>query len=302
METIQTSREQIDLERRRVAEHYEHDPEIFRMVLGARRAYSTAIWSQADDTLDTAQERKCQSIAARLSLAPGERVLDVGCGWGSVLLYLAKKHPEVSFDALTLSQKQRDEVSRLAIEGGVSEKIRLILEHFETAPLTEGSYDAIYFVGSIVHMKHREAVLSRAAKLLKPGGRLFISDCYFPVQERGDRDSRANRYILHEVLGYCQLRPLSEELLDIERNGLDILHVQDLTASYVKTVDAWIDNIRKHRAEINARAPGFAHILQSYITVGRRSFHQRTALEYMLVAQKSGPLSRRIDPSYWPVL
>ena len=64
------------------------------------------------------------------------------------------------------------------------------------------SFDAVYFVGSIVHMHSREGIIRRMTRALKPGGRLFISDCYYPEQVRGDRNSRATTYILHEVLGY----------------------------------------------------------------------------------------------------
>ena len=85
--------------------HYDHEKQIFEWVLGQRMAYSTGIWVSDDDTLDTAQERKCRIIASRLALGPGSRALDVGCGWGSVLLYLAE-HTAAEFHGVTLSSRQ----------------------------------------------------------------------------------------------------------------------------------------------------------------------------------------------------
>src|SRR5215207_5668624 len=112
---------------------------------------------------------------------------------------------------------------------GVEGRIRVDLCHVEDLTLKPESLDAVYFVGSIVHMHSRKGLIHRMTRALKPGGRLFISDCYYPAQVRGDRNSRATTYILHEVLGYCLLRKLNEELRDLKDN------------SYVKTVKVWIE-------------------------------------------------------------
>ena len=297
----QTSRrehEQIKFECARVPVHYDHEKEIFEWVLGRRMAYSTGIWVSDDDTLDAAQERKCSIIASGLALGPGARALDVGCGWGSVLLYLAE-HTAAEFHGVTLSTRQRDELLRRARTLGVEGRIRVDLCHVEDLTLEPESLDAVYFVGSIVHMHSREGIIRRMTRALKPGGRLFISDCYYPEQVRGDRNSRATTYILDEVLGYCLLRKLNEELRDLEGNGLDILHVDNLTDSYVKTVEAWIGNVRTHRGRIDALAPGFSATLQAYMRVGQRSFRRRTAIEYMILAQKAG--GEHLDRKCWSV-
>jgi cyclopropane-fatty-acyl-phospholipid synthase len=297
----QTSRrehDQIEFERARVPVHYEHEEQIFKWVLGQRMAYSTGIWSSADDTLDTAQERKCRTIAARLALGPGSRALDVGCGWGSVLLYLAE-HTPAQLHGVTLAARQRDELLHRAHNLGVEDRVRVDLCHVEDLALKSENLDAVYFVGSIVHMHRREDIIRDMARALKPGGRLFISDCYYPEKIRGDRNSRATHYILHEVLGYCLLRTLNEELGVLERNGLDILHVDNLTDSYVRTLEAWIGNVRAHRTRIDALAPGFAATLQAYMRVAQRSFRQRTAIEYMILAEKAG--CQHLDRGCWAV-
>ena len=137
-------------------------------------------------------------------------------------------------------------------------------------------------------MHNREAIHRRIERILRPGGRLLISDCFFPAVKRGPRDSTATDFILSKTLGYCRLLTLHEELGHIENAGLDIRLVEDRTSSYVRTVGHWIDNIRRNRDRINRLAPGFAHELQCYMTVGRTSFARRTALEYMILASK-GP-------------
>jgi cyclopropane-fatty-acyl-phospholipid synthase len=136
------------------------------------------------------------------------------------------------------------------------------------------------------------------ARALRPGGRLLISDCYFPVEKRGDRESSATQYIFVEALGYCRLLALAEELQLMERAGLDVLHVEDLTRHYVLTLERWIDNVRKNRRRIEALAPGFSAVLQQYMTVARLSFARRTALEYMVLATKGAPT---VDPGVWRV-
>src|SRR5215207_2303944 len=244
------------------------------------------------------RKEKCRIIASGLALGPGARALDVGCGWGSVLLYLAE-HTAAEFHGVTLSTRQRDELLRRARILGVEGRIRVDLCHVEDLTLEPESLDAVYFVGSIVHMQSREGIIRRMTRALKPGGRLFISDCYYPEQVRGDRNSRATTYTLDEVLGYCLLRKLNEELRDLEGNGLDILHVDNLTDSYVKTVEAWIGNVRTHRGRIDALAPGFSATLQAYMRVGQRSFRRRTAIEYMILAQKAG--GEHLDRKCWSV-
>lgn len=282
-----SAEEQRAFERDRVAEHYEYDPAIFSMVLGDTLAYSTGVYEAANDDLEIAQARKLGHIRELLNLAPNEVAFDVGCGWGSVMLSLAQD-TDARITGVTLSSQQKDFLLAKADRLGVRDRISVSVEHVEEVELEPESLDAIYFVGSIVHMHNREAVHAWAANALKPNGRLFISDCYFPTMERGDRLSAANDYILGRTLGYCRLTSLSEELVMMEAAGLDVVRVEDHTSSYVRTVGHWIDNIRRNRNQINKLAPGFARTLQAYMTIGRTSFARRTALEYMILAQKPG--------------
>jgi cyclopropane-fatty-acyl-phospholipid synthase len=295
--TKRTPEEQREHERREVAQHYEHNPDIFSLVLDRRLAYATGVFISPDEDLETAQERKFARVLAKLDIRPGEKVLDVGCGWGSLLLYLAQ-HTAGEFHGITLSSKQREVALQRARDWGVADRVRIDLTHVENLQPAPESYDVVLFSGSIVHMHNREEIHQRVGRLLKPGGRLFISDCYYPEQVRGNRDSNATQYIFVTALGYCRLLSLSEELGLIERAGLDLLHVEDLTSSYVLTLQRWIDNIRKHRARIEALAPGFAKVLQSYMTVARLSFDRRTALEYMILASKGRP---RLNIGAWPI-
>ncbi|HEY8042062.1 MAG TPA: class I SAM-dependent methyltransferase [Polyangiaceae bacterium] len=292
-----TPAEQREHERLRVAHHYEHDPEIFRLVLGRQRAYSVGVFAGPDDDLETAQDRKLARIREKLDLRPDETVLDVGCGWGSVLLHLAE-HTRAKIHGITLSAQQRDVTQQRARDLGAGERVRVEVRHVEELDLPAESVDAVVFSGSIVHMHDRAAVHRLVGRVLRPGGRLLISDCYFPKQERGDRNSEATQHIFVTALGYCRLIPLSEELSLVEDAGLDVTHVEDLTENYVRTVDRWVDNVRRHRKAIDAMAPGFARLLQTYMTVGRMSFHRRSALEYMILAVKGRP---RVNYGAWPV-
>jgi cyclopropane-fatty-acyl-phospholipid synthase len=280
-----TAAEQREFERERVAAHYENSPEVFSLVLDRALTYSTGVYVHPGEDLETAQQRKFGYVASLLAIRPGETVLDVGCGWGSNLLYLAA-HTQGLFHGITLSARQRDELRRRAAERGLEDRVRVTVCHVEELMATPESVDAVLFSGSIVHMRNRGEIHRLVARVLKPGGRLLISDCYFPSEVRGDRASRATDYIFYKTLGYCRLLNLHEELGLIEQAGLDVRHVQDLTASYIQTLEAWTANIRRHRDRIQALAPGFAAVLQGYMTVAKLSFARRAALEYMILATK----------------
>ena len=280
--------EQLRFESARVAEHYEHNPQVFSLVLDNALTYSTGIFLNPSDDLETAQRRKFDYIRRLLDIQPGERVLDAGCGWGSNMLYLAA-HTEGVFHGVTLSARQRGELVRRAEERGLAHKISVDVCHLEELALPSESFDLVLFSGSIVHMRNREEIHRLVSRILRSGGRVLISDCYFPVQVRGNRASTATDYIFYQTLGYCLLIPLHEELGYMEKAGMDIVHVQDLTSSYVLTLEAWITNIRRNREELNALDPGFAAVLQAYMTVARLSFAGRTALEYMILATKGRP-------------
>ena len=280
-----SSRAQRDFESHRVAAHYEHDPAVFEFVLDRCMAYSTAMFDHPDEDLDTAQQRKFARFADLLDIQPQERVLDLGCGWGSVLVELAQRS-QGCFRGVTLSERQAEVARRRAAAAGVADRVHVDVMHAETLDWAPQSLDVVLFVGSVVHIHDRRRIYQLAGRALRPGGRLLVSDCFFPGTARGDRTSSATTFILSSTLGYCRLLTLSDELAHMEAAGFHVTSVRDLTRDYVLTVARWIDNIRRNRDRIDAIDPGFARELQTYMTIGQLSFVRRTALEYLVVAAK----------------
>jgi cyclopropane-fatty-acyl-phospholipid synthase len=130
---MRTKAEQREHERIEVAAHYDHDPEIFARILDSQMAYSTGIFLRPDEDLETAQQRKFAHIKELLAIRPGEEVLDVGCGWGSILLYLAQ-HTKGFFQGITLSAQQRNVALARAKERGLSGSCRSTCAMFKTWP------------------------------------------------------------------------------------------------------------------------------------------------------------------------
>src|SRR5260370_7458003 len=123
---LRTRDEQREYERAQVATHYENSPEVFSLVLDSALAYSTGIYVTPQDELEAAQQRKFAYIHRLLSIRPGERVLDVGCGWGSNLLYLASRTNAI-FHGITLSSPQAEELLRRASARGLRNKVPIDL-------------------------------------------------------------------------------------------------------------------------------------------------------------------------------
>src|SRR5689334_20352459 len=153
----QTHTEQRERERVEVAAHYEHDPAIFSLVLDSQLTYSTGIFLDATDDLETAQQRKFARVRQLLAIQPDEHVLDVGCGWGSILLDLGR-HSQGTLRGITLSERQRAVALERARERGLAARVRIDHCHVEDLDLLPESIDVVLFSGSIVHMHNREEI------------------------------------------------------------------------------------------------------------------------------------------------
>lgn len=278
--------EQRIFERESISRHYDQNPEAFSMVLGPTMGYAAGVFLNPGEDLEIGQNRKVDWIVRALGVGPGFRLLDAGCGWGNVLLPLAQSF-EGHFHGITLSEIQRDFLMAQAAAMGISDRVHISVGHIGELPLPESYYDGIVFSGSLIHMHHRRKVHLLVGRVLRPGGKLFISDSYVPIQWNDARDSRAANFV-RAVFGSVRLLSLPEELALIEEAGLDVREVHELTDSYIITLDRWISNIRKHREQIDRIVPGLAKDLQSFMNIGKITFQRRTALEYIIVASKRG--------------
>ncbi|MEW5726545.1 MAG: cyclopropane-fatty-acyl-phospholipid synthase family protein [Pseudomonadota bacterium] len=232
-----------DRARRNVAQHYDLTGRLYDLFLDADRQYSCAYFPRPGMSLEEAQDAKKRHIAAKLRLADGQRVLDIGCGWGGLALALARV-ARVEVLGITLSREQLDTARRRAAEAGLADRVR-----FEPADYrhVEGRFDRIVSVGMFEHVgrAHFRAFFRRLGDLLAPDGVALlhsIGRAWGP----GATNPWMRKYIFPG--GYSPA--LSEVLPAVERAGLWVTDIEILRLHYAHTIAEWRRRFATHRAEI----------------------------------------------------
>lgn len=258
-------------------QHYDLDPEIFGEFLDPLRKYSSARYLGPDDTLEQAQRHKLRFVADRLGLRGGERLLDVGCGWGALMLFMAG---EFDCDTLGISPapRQHEYIAEQAAARGLTERVRTRVGHFEEMDLPAKGFDAVTLLGSIVHMPDTDAVFRRARAVLRRGGTLYVSEsCFRNATARTAFDDRdGTRFVRSDIFGFGELRPLSELVAAAENAGFSVIAVDDLTADYHRTIEAWIANVDAAADRIDTHRPGLAATLRHYLEIANAGWGYTT--------------------------
>ena len=245
-----------------VRHHYDVGNDFYALWLGRRMQYSCAYFADASGDLDAAQEAKLEHICRKLRLQPGERLLDVGCGWGGLLEYAATRHG-VSGVGITLSEPQAQAARARLAAAGVGERVRVEVRHYRDLP-SDWRFDKAVSVGMREHVGSARlpAYFAAVHRALHPGG-LFLDHGIVrggSFEHRGAvtwlkrRLWRRDAFIQRYVFPDGELVPLGTLLRDAERTGLEVRDVENLREHYVRTLRCWVDRLERAHAEAAALA------------------------------------------------
>src|SRR3954470_22703894 len=259
---------------RAVRHHYDVSNEFFELFLGPTMVYSCAIWRGGEKkTLEEAQEEKLDTVARKLAIKEGERILDVGCGWGGFPLWAATKYG-ADVVGITLSPPQAEKARQRAEEAGVADRVDIRVMDYRDLPSLGEKFDAIASIGMVEHVGSGNIDLyaETLASLLDSGGRLLnhgITRLRHTDPEAGDF---SERYVFPDAAPLH----LSRNLLALERAGFTVHHVEDFGPDYAKTLKHWADNLDANRGE-GDRLAGAERIRvwRLYLRMARNGFDSR---------------------------
>lgn len=258
-------------DRAAISHHYDIGNDFYRLLLGESMVYSCAYWTQPRSPaygLADAQRDKLDLVCRKLGLAPGTRLLDVGCGWGSLAIHAAREHG-ARVVGVTLSREQADLARKRVAEAGLAEVVDIRLQDWRD--LRDGPYDAIASIGMAEHVGeqgYRDYAASLAA-LLPPGGRLLNHQ----ITIRPGLGSEGRTFIDAYVFPDGELLPLGTIVGLIETAGLEVRDVEGLREHYSPTLRSWLANLEgSWDAAVAAASPGRARVWQLYMTGSATAF------------------------------
>ncbi|HWC26545.1 MAG TPA: cyclopropane-fatty-acyl-phospholipid synthase family protein [Solirubrobacteraceae bacterium] len=240
-------RHSAERDRRAVRHHYEVSNDFFALFLDASMTYSCAIFedpSRDDEPLERAQERKLELVCTKLALRAGERVLDVGCGWGSFPIHAAARHG-VSVVGITLSEQQAALARERAAAAGVADRVEIRVADYRE---TRGErFDAIASIGMVEHVGsvQLDRYAATLAGLLAPGGRLLNHGIARLRHGEPEAGPFSERYVFPDAAPMH----LSRVLLALERAGFVCEHVEGFAEHYARTLAHWAARLDANAAE-----------------------------------------------------
>jgi cyclopropane-fatty-acyl-phospholipid synthase len=266
--------------RRNVAHHYDLSDTLYELFLDADRQYSCAYFAAPDQTIEQAQANKKRHIAAKLLLAPGQHVLDIGCGWGGLALYLAKECG-VSVTGLTLSTEQLKVAQRRAATAGLSDRVRFHLRDYREEV---GSYDRIVSVGMFEHVGvgFYDRYFRKCAQLLDDDGVFLLHTI-----GRSGSPSVTNPWIAKYIFPGGYIPALSEVLPAVQRAKLVVTDVEILQLHYAETLKAWRERFLAHREDVERLYDRrFVRMWEFYLASSEMAFRESDMVVFQIQMTK----------------
>jgi cyclopropane-fatty-acyl-phospholipid synthase len=223
-----------------VSHHYDVSNAFYRIVLGPSLTYSCAVFHDSRDTLEQAQANKYELICRKLDLQPGMRLLDVGCGWGGMVMHAAREHG-VRAVGVTISARQAELAEKRVGEAGLSDQIEIRLQDYRD--VSDGPYDAISSIGMFEHVGEDKLAeyFTRLRALVRPTGRLLNHGISRPPghKARLPRRSFMNRYVFPDG----ELIEVGRVVSVMQEAGFEVRHVESLREHYALTLRRWVANL-----------------------------------------------------------
>ena len=285
-----------------ISHHYDIPAAFYELLLDGSMAYSCGYWTGTPDqpaySLEDAQRDKLDLVCRKLGLRPGMRLLDVGCGWGSLTLYAAE-HVGVQVTGITIAAEQQRFVERRVRARGLSDRVEVRLQDYRDVRAERaGEWDAVASIEMGEHVGEQSyptyaATLHRA---VRPGGRVLVQQMSRPGR-RGGRHPGGGPFIESFIAPDMHMRPVGETVALLEAAGLEVRDVHALREHYVRTVAAWLERFEKSQEALAALVgEEVVRVWRLYLVGGAQAFRDgRMGVDQILCVRPAAGRSG-LDP------
>ena len=271
-----------------IAYHYDVSNAFYRIVLGPSMTYSCAVWERGDATLEDAQAAKYELVSRKLGLGPGMRLLDVGCGWGGMVLHAAANHG-VHAVGVTLSRRQAEWAEKAVAEAGLADRVEIRYEDYRD--VRDGPFDAISSIGMFEHvgLSQLHVYFAGLRRLLRPAGRLLNHGIALPPNASRTR-FRPNSFIDRYVFPDGELHEVGSVVSTMQGTRFEVRHVESLREHYALTLRAWVRNLEAGWDDAVAEVGwGRARVWRLYMAASALNFEAgRTQVHQVLAVRSDG--------------
>jgi cyclopropane-fatty-acyl-phospholipid synthase len=267
-----------------ISHHYDVSNTFYEWVLGPSMAYTCACYPRPEATLEQAQEYKFDLVAGKVGLKPGQRLLDVGCGWGGMVMHAARRYG-VKALGVTLSEQQALWAQKAIKEAGLEDLAEV--RHLDYREVTETGFDAVSSIGLTEHIGKAQlpGYFSFLASKLKPGGRL-LNHCITRPDNHGQASVRGG-FIFRYVFPDGELEGPGYILSAMHDNGFEVRHEENLREHYALTLAAWCANLDAHWEEAVAEVgEPTARVWRLYMAGSRLGFDRNVIQLHQVLGVK----------------
>ena len=262
------------------AQHYELPPAFFELCLGRRVKYSACYYANGDESLDEAEAAMLNLYSERAELADGQSILELGCGWGSLTMWMAERYPHAQITAVSNSQPQRAHIEAQCLQRGLS-NVHVITCDVNELVLDAEQFDRCVSIEMFEHMRNYDTLLKRIASWLRPGGKLFVhifahKTAMYPFETEGDDNWMGRHFFTGGLMPASDTLLWFQSALNVERRWyVDGTH-------YQRTANHWLANQDAHREHV------MQVLAQAYGSAAAPLWFQRWRMFWMSCAELFG--------------